>query len=148
MSTSEFLSDAPHGQTKVNGATAPGEHITGSLDFFTVRTLVNITPTGNVGDATQESFDNLVMTASLNAQPVILGDVLVTSETGPISDLPAAASGATVSVYTVKFAIEHQFAWGPDGEDLSLALAGVDSFVYSVGNTANNNISVVRNQIV
>ena len=138
----------PHGVTQVNGVVSSGESLVGSLDFFTVRTLVNINPTGNITDVSQTSLDNLVLTISLNAQPIIIGAVEITNETGPISDLPAAANGATVPVYNFNFAIEHQFAWGADGSDLELALNGVDAFVYSVGDTSHNNVSVVRYDVL
>jgi hypothetical protein len=133
---------------KVHGHVFAGEKLTGNMDFFTVRTLVDIRVTGNPANASQHSLDKLVETINLRAQPVILSDVTVTSETGPIADLPAAGTGATVSVYTFKFAIEHTRAWGEDGEDLALALDGIEGFSFSVGDTSGNNVAVVRNEVL
>lgn len=143
---------------KVNGFTKPGyESLTGNLDFFTVRTLVNILPTGSttpgadgnvVGDATtQEALDMLIETVSTRAQPVIMSDVEVSVEAvSSIVDLPATAGeGATSddNVFVLKFAIEHTEAW--DVEMLGEALdAAGGAFVYRTP-TTNNNVAFVRN---
>lgn len=131
---------------KINGNVASGESLTGNMNWFTIRTTLDITATGNIADAAQKRLNKLVEIISLRAQPVIKGRIIVTSETAPVSDLPvtASASGA-VSVYTFKFAIEHDKAW--DAEELAESLNGVEGFVYTTP-TAGNNVSVVMNDLL
>lgn len=133
---------------KVNGTTFPGESLTGNMDFFTVRTTVDIRATGSLADSSQKNLDKLVETISLRAQPTLMSGVSVSSETAPIADLPGAGSTGSVNVYTFKFAIEHTQAWGTDGEDLELSLDGISGFKFSVGDTSDNNVAVVRNEFL
>lgn len=138
--------------TKVNGMAKPGQGLTGGLNFYTVRTLLDIRPTGNMADEAQVRLDKLVQTISMRAAPVILGDVVVTSEAkADIVDLPAAAAapGTDVDVYTLKFAIEHDLAWELINNDPSLAesLNGVAGFVFTFP-TDDNNVSVAMNPVL
>lgn len=125
---------------RINGAAVPNEPLTQDLDFFLVRTLVDITPTGNFADNSQKAFEKLMETISLRAQPVIIGSVITTNETNP-PDLPAASG--TVTVYNLKFAIEHTKAW--DNVDISLAdsLNGIAGFVHTTPST-NNNVAITK----
>ena len=159
---------------KVHGTSFPREFLTGRMDFFTVRTTVDLTlddpqPTdefwegqgADPADVSQQRFDRLVETVSLRAQPVILGEVLVETETAPVSDLPSTQSlstGASVTVYTVRFGIEHQGAW-EDAESLAAALDGVkprdtntgaelDGFVWDGVDPSNNNVAVYLNEFL
>lgn len=127
---------------KVHGTSFSGEFLTKNMDFFTVRTLVDIRPsaTKDPNEASQVSLDKLVETISTRAQPVILGGVTVSSETDP-SDLPAASG--TVDVYTLKFAVEHAGAWNPT--ELAETLDGVDNFVFTTP-TTNNNVAVTQHE--
>ena len=129
--------------TQIHGTSFPGEFLTGNLNFYLVRTLLNITPSSvfNPADSAQHTLDQLVQTISLRAQPTIMGQVTTTSETAP-SDLPAAGSN-TVTVYNFRFAVEHNLAWEVVGNipNLAESLNGVAGFVYTIP-TTNNNVSV------
>lgn len=130
---------------RVNGAATAGEFLTKNMDFFMVRTTVDITPTGNFSDASQKRFEKLVEAISTRAQPVIMGNVYTTDEVAPVADLPvtSASSGATVTVYNFKFAIEHAEAWDNTGVDLADTLDGVDGFISTIP-TDDNNVTVEK----
>ena len=130
---------------RVNGAAAPSENVTGNMDFFLIRTTLDITPTGAVADASQARFDALMDAVSTRAQPVIIGNVFDTTEVAPVADLPAtsANSGNSVTVYNVKIAIEHAAAWDNTGIDLADTLDGVQGFVSTIP-TDDNNVSVEK----
>ncbi|MNK29864.1 hypothetical protein D3C87_482670 [compost metagenome] len=127
---------------KVNGTSFAGQFLTGGLNFYKVRTTLDIRATGVVGDASQKRLDKLVETISTRAQPVIMSAVTTTTETAP-ADLPGAGAGA-VTVYTLSFAIEHNMAWevaGSKNPDLAESLDGVEGFVYDIATTNDNNVS-------
>lgn len=132
---------------KVNGYASSGDFIRRNMDFYTVRTTLDITPTGNLSDTSQKRFDFLVQTISLRAQPVILGNVFTTTEVTPVADLPVTGvsypSGSTVTVYNVRFAIEHEAAWEDVPVTLEESLDGLYGFVNTVPAT-DNNVSVTR----
>lgn len=125
---------------RIHGKANAGQSLTGGLDFIKVRTTLDIRA-GAFGSESQKRLDTLVQVISTRAQPVILRDVVVASETDP-ADLPA-ASGA-VDVYTLEFAIEHRGAWTIASNDPTLAesLDGLEGFVYDFANTTNNNVAV------
>lgn len=127
---------------QVNGTSRAGDFIRRNMDFFTVRTTLDITPTGNLNDTSQQRFDFLVRTISLRAQPVILGNVFTTNEVTPIPDLPITGvsypSGTTVTVYNVRFAIEHEGAWDNVPVSLEESLDGHYGFTYTIPATFNN----------
>lgn len=150
--------------TQVNGVSFPAEFLTKNMDFFTLRTTLDITPDGNEDptDTAQQRLDKVVETVSLRAQPIILGEIVSEGETGPVSDLPATAglgTGTSVTVYTLRFAIEHADAW-PSADDLASALNGLDTrntstgaesgnpFVYDSVDTSNNNVAVYVNEFL
>lgn len=62
---------------QVHGTGFPGEHLTGTLDFWTVNTTVNILndTSGNPLSNNQRALDALIQTFSMNTQPVIMGAV-------------------------------------------------------------------------
>lgn len=130
---------------RVNGNSLPGEFITGNMDFFVVRTTLDITPTGVVSDASQARFEYLIEAFSTRAQPVIIGNVYETTEVAPVADLPVTAlsSGTPITVYNVKLAMEHAEAWDNTGIDLADTLDGVSGFVSTIP-TDDNNISVEK----
>lgn len=130
---------------KVHGVSFPGQHLTGGLNYYTVRTVLDIRPSADkdLNDAAQKRLNKLVETISLRAQPVIMGKVVESVEAkADITDLPAVAgmSGTDVTVYTLKFAIEHNLAWEVEGNNPTLAesLDGVEGFVFTVPTTGNN----------
>lgn len=127
---------------KVNGVAAAGQFLTGGLNFYKVRTTLDIRATGNIADASQKRLDKLVEAISTRAQPVIMSAVTTSTESNP-SDIPSA--GANASVYTLSFAIEHNMAWevsGSSNPTLAETLDGVNGFVYDIAVTNNNNVAV------
>jgi len=122
---------------KVNGFTQTGwEALTGNMDFFTVRTIVDIRTLAD-GDATsQGNLDTLVETIAMRAAPVISSDVSITAENDP-ADLPAL--GGAGDVYTFKFAVEHTEAWSTDM--LADALDSTGVFVWTTP-TDDNDVAV------
>lgn len=154
---------------KVNGFAKPGNFTGKKLNYYTFRTLLDITPTGRMRDITevnpsglypfkvnesdavaynneseyvaavkaQARFDMVIQTISLRAQPVILGSVYKRQYVkSQVQDLPAVdnvdpwasmASNALIDVYEVTFAIEHNLAWEPQGnqQDLPESMNGI-----------------------
>jgi hypothetical protein len=109
------------------------------LDFYTIRTTLDITP-GAYGTTSQTRLNALIEVIGLRAQPIIVSVEPVSLETAP-SDLPVAGSGA-VSVYVMKFALEHFGAWSGATPSLAESLNGVMDFVFTHG--SSDNVSVVR----
>jgi hypothetical protein len=132
---------------KVNGYSRKGDFIRRELDYYLVRTTLDITPTGVLSDPSQRRFDKLIETVSLRAQPIIIGDVFTTTEDVPVADLPVTltVSASTVTVYNVRFAIEHEMAWENTSISLADSLDGIEGFVHTVP-TTNNNVSVTRKE--
>ena len=122
---------------KVNGMVAAGQHLTGGLNFYKVRTTLDISATGVISDESQKRLDKLVEAISLRAQPVIMSAVTVATEAAP-TDLV----GTNVPVYTLSFAIEHNKAWevaGSPNPTLAETLDGVMGFEFdgiAAGNVA------------
>lgn len=111
---------------KVNGTSFAGQFLTGGLNFYKVRTTLNILPTGKVSDESQKRLDKLVETISTRAQPVILSAV-----TSAVEAAPTDLVGTNVTVYTLSFAIEHNMAWevaGSKNPDLAESLDGIEGF--------------------
>lgn len=130
---------------KINGVVSPDQFLTGDLNFYTVRTTLDIRPsaTKDIKDEAQHRLDKLVETISTRAQPIIMGAVKMTMEAkSSIADLPSAAavSGTEVAVYTVRFAVEHNLTWEVTGNNPTLAetLNGVAGFVFDYPTTENN----------
>jgi hypothetical protein len=147
---------------KVYGFSSPEQALTGNLNTYIVRTTLNILPTGTATYATgggpnysdvrivdsQYRLDKLVETISSRGQPIILGNVVTTTEVSP-ADLPVASG--TVTVYNLMFTIEHDQSWEVTGTNENLAetlndlssVSGFDSqpsvgFVYTSPTTSNN----------
>jgi len=132
---------------KVNGYSRKGDFIRRELDYYLVRTTLDITPTGVLSNTSQRRFDKLIETISLRAQPIIIGDVFTTTEDVPVADLPVTLSLATstVTVFNVRFAIEHEMAWENTSISLAESLNGIEGFVHTIP-TTNNNVSVTRTE--
>lgn len=129
---------------KVNGTSFAGQFLTGGLNFYKVRTTLDIRATGVISDASQKRLDKLVETISLRAQPVIMSQV--TSAVATADDLaaiPGAVSGNTI--YVLSFAIEHNMAWevqGSSNPTLAESLDGIEGFVFDIAVTDDNNVAV------
>lgn len=111
---------------RVHGFSAPGNHMGAQLNYYTIYTTVDITPTGigaliiprgsplgvytDTVSNSQLMLDKLIETISLRAQPVFMSQITSVaygSFTSP-SNTFAPASG---SVWSMSFAIEHNGAW-------------------------------------
>lgn len=101
-----------------------GEHIGRQHDFYTFRTLLDITP-GEAGATSQLRLNALIQVISTRSQPVIVAVEPVSSETSP-ADLTDASG--VVNVYTLKFAVEHKNAWEGATPTLAESLVGVSGF--------------------
>jgi hypothetical protein len=124
---------------KVHGTVYPKQALTGGLNYFTVRTTLDIRPSASRDpqDPAQKRLNKLVEIISMRAQPIINGDVRVSSEAAPVADLPVTGSmSGSVTVYTFNFAIEHNLAW--DANALVESLNGIEGFVNTTPTTANN----------
>lgn len=139
---------------KVHGTSFPGQALTGSLNFYAVRSLMDIRPSTNKNpsDPAQKRLDKLIETISLRAQPVIIGEVTVANELRSSTvDLPARTdqtkypgTATEVPVYTMVFAVEKNMAWevmGVANPTLPETLNGVEGFVYEWPQN-NNNVTV------
>ena len=134
--------------TKVNGYSTAGDFTRRNMDFYTVRSVLDFTPTGSLSAVSQQRFDFLVETISTRAQPVILGQVFTTIETGPVSGLPVTVSGVSAyTIYNVRFAIEHEGAWENTNVSLAESLDGLHGFVYTFPVSANN-VMVKRDEFM
>lgn len=129
---------------KVHGAAFAGQALTGGLNFYSVRTTLDIKATGVLSDESQKRLDKLVETISLRAQPVIMSAIVESAETDP-ADIPAAIGEGEVTVYTLRFAVEHNKVWelgnSPDAT-LAESLNGIEGFVYEIAPTVDNNVAV------
>ena len=131
---------------KIHGMVNKGQNLTGSLDTYTIRTTLDIRPTGVLADASQDRLNKLIEVISLRAQPVIRSAVKTSTETNP-SDIPSAVG--SVTVYTLTFSTEHRGAWelgSSPNPSLAETLDGVAGFVFDVANTASNNVAVALTQ--
>jgi hypothetical protein len=127
---------------KVNGTSKGGEFLTKNLNYYKIRTLVNLTASTSPTDANQINIDKLVETISLRAQPVVLDFSTSVEDKAAITDIPAASAlpSGNNTVYVLKFAIEHD-AWEGATPSLASSLNGVGDFVFT-SPTTNNNLAV------
>jgi hypothetical protein len=136
---------------KVHGTSFPGQALTGNLNFYAIRTLLDIRPSAakDPNDPAQKRLNKLIETISLRAQPVILGSVEVATELRSSNvDLPSRTDTVTypgtsteVPVYTLIFAIEKNWAWevvGVANPTLAESLNAVEGFVYEWPQNDNN----------
>lgn len=91
----------------VNSNVRIAESVGSNFGFYTIRSSVDFTPA--TGQAT---LNKMIEVISFRGQPVILNLDPVSTETDP-ADLPGATG--SVSVYTLKFAVEHEMAWEAAG---------------------------------
>lgn len=140
---------------KVHGTSFPGQALTGSLNFYVVRTLNDIRPSAakDPNDPAQKRLNKLIEVISLRAQPVIIGEIVVENELrSSVVDLPARTDDVTypgtateVPVYSMMFAIEKNMAWevlGVANPTLAETLNGIEGFVFEWPQN-NNNINIL-----
>lgn len=108
----------------LNSKAGVGETLGRKIDFYTVRSILDIRP-GVSGSVSQTRLNALIQVISMRAQPVIVSVDPVGTETSP-SDLTNGVG--SVSVYTLKFAIEHANAWEGATPSLINSLIGVLDF--------------------
>lgn len=137
---------------KVHGTVFPAEHLTGNIDFFTLRTTLDIrhdTTNYDPSDTSQARMEVLNNIIGMRAQLVIHGDVVVqAAQVPPVADLPGAGESgdSAVDVYVWRFAVEH--TENIDPEDLAVDLDGIQGFVYSLGDTSANNVAIYREDLL
>lgn len=113
---------------RIHGFSQPGQHTGAGLNYYTIFTTVDITPTGipqmviprgyplgvytDTISNSQYMFDKLVETISLRAQPVVMSKVTqqTAAQFTAVNTLPDFAPG-TGNVWTLSFIIEHNGAW-------------------------------------
>lgn len=92
---------------RVNGGVSAGEFLTGDMQFFTIRTLHNMTQ-GAWGSANSanRNLDVLIRTILRCAQPVMLNVSQATVSNPSTGAGMGSNFTASATVYTVRFAIE------------------------------------------
>ena len=154
---------------KFHGFAAPGQHVTGSLDFYKVVTTLDITPLESTEAGTyipefkpgtfatnyqdtrvvdsQLRLDKLVEVISSRAQPVIMYNIKKeTADDTVATDSGLAAASKGAQIFTMIFAIEHGEAWeihNGNFPTLNDSLNGILDFVHTTPDS-NNNIAVYR----
>lgn len=121
-----------------------GESLGRQLDFYTIRTTLDITP-GVYGSVSQNRLNALIEVIGTRAQPIIVSVEASSIETAP-QDLTAAGTN-TVSVFELKFALEHFGAWDGATPTLGSSLNGILDFVTTavkVTPGVADNIAVTR----
>jgi hypothetical protein len=116
-----------------------GESIGRRLDFYLIRTTLDIRPAG-YGTESQARLNSIIEAIGQRAQPIIVSVETPVEETSPV-DIPAASKGAHM-VYAMKFALEHFGAWEGATPTLAQVLHGVAGFVND--ESASDNVSVQR----
>lgn len=108
-----------------DGVSGPAETLVGDLDFFTVKTLVELQSDGGIDDDPQQRFDLLIEAIGLRAQPVVLSSVSMRpAEAGEF--LGTNQTSGSEPVYYFKFAVEHSTLWTESGNtDLGKANQGL-----------------------
>lgn len=116
-----------------------GEAIGRRLDFYLIRTTMDIRPSG-FGTESQNRLNAIIETIGQRAQPIIVSVEAPVEETSPV-DIRA-GEGKTQLVYSMKFALEHFGAWEGATPTLAASLHGVAGFVND--ESADDNVSVQR----
>jgi hypothetical protein len=110
-----------------HGFSAPGHHIGAGLNYYTVYTTIDITPTG-VGQLiiprgnppgvytdtvsnSQLMLDKLVETISLRAQPVVMSQVSSMAYSAYNATPTPTFAPTSGTVWSMSFTIEHNGAW-------------------------------------
>jgi hypothetical protein len=110
---------------KMHGYSAPGQHLTSGLNYYTLYSTQDLTPTGqpvmviprgtplgvysDVVENSQYIFDKIVETISLRAQPVMISQI-TSVPYNQFTALPDFAPTAG-NVFAMGFVIEHNGAW-------------------------------------
>ena len=131
----------PVASTEVLGrkqAALNGDSIGRKLDFYLIRTTLDITP-GAYESTSQKRLNALIEVIGMRAQPIIVSVEPPNVEVNP-ADLPVSTGSTTV--FAFKFAIEHYGAWAGSVPSLEHAINGVLDFVHT--NSVLDNVSVTR----
>jgi hypothetical protein len=160
----------------LNGKATAGEAVGRNMEFWTIKSSLDIRPTGvtstraemgitvfpatvfgqtfaNSGayDAAydaQKRFDAIVRTISLRVQPIIVGAVVQATEALPVAGLPVLGAGpGTAATYTLRFATDYAAAWDNVEQSIADILNGQVSFVFTTPTTGNN-VSVTKAEVL
>lgn len=90
-----------------------GQNLTKSIEVFEVSTSVDITPTGDYEDESQQNWDSLITIIGMRAQPVILSEVEEVSDLSTVGDLTGAG-------FTFRFTTEHVGVFAKHDKDYNV----------------------------
>jgi hypothetical protein len=109
-----------------HGFSAPGNHITASLNYYTIYTTIDITPTGigqmvipngtppgvynDVVSNSQLMLDKLIETISLRAQPIVMSQITSVAF-GSFVAVDTTFVPTAGTVWSMSFAIDKNGAW-------------------------------------
>jgi hypothetical protein len=112
---------------RVHGFSFPGYHIGAGLNYYTIYTTIDITPTGigalfiprgtppgvytDTVSNSQLMLDKLVETISLRAQPVVMSQITSMSAADYNATNTPTFDPASGTVWSMSFTIEHNGAW-------------------------------------
>ena len=112
---------------RVHGFSYPGNHIGAGLNYYTIYTTVDITPTGigalivprgnppgvytDTVSNSQLMLDKLIETISLRAQPVVMSQITSMAYSDYVNTATPTFHPASGTVWSMSFAIEHNGAW-------------------------------------
>ncbi len=110
-----------------HGFAYPGQHLTGGLNYYTIYTTIDITPTGLgtlvVPDGTppgvyydtvsnsQYMLDILIETISLRAQPMVMSQITSMAFGAYVSTATPTFVPTSGTVWAMSFAVDHNGAW-------------------------------------
>lgn len=99
---------------RIHGSVGATEVLSGNIGFYTIYLKdVDITPTGDILDKTQQNFDDVVNIINLVSQPIIMNN--------PISvDLTGLAPTLVGPGFVFKFATEHNKIFERDGNNVAI----------------------------
>lgn len=91
-----------------SGAMGSSEVVAGNVEFFTLYTTLDITRTGNYGDASQKDFESVVQVIGLRAMPVIMNEPVYINGVGSLVLENFGAPSMTGAGWIFKFAFERE----------------------------------------
>lgn len=91
-----------------SGAMTSQEVVTGNIEFYTLFTSLDITPTGDYTDDTQKDFESLVQVIGLRAMPIIMNNPVELSGVGVNVLENFGAPTMTGAGWIFKFAFERE----------------------------------------
>jgi len=115
------------------GISRPAEVLTGSTDFYTVYTLIDITDSGIVspkvdakGFFQAQNLNTFIQSVSLRSQPVLSSVTMLTAK--DLSDYEFGSNFTGIhDIWVLKFASETRDAWRKDNDNVYLLKQDFDT---------------------